>query len=516
MSVDFLGQLEETLVNSDANISVTENGAVGYKTTGRKLLDLNFAVSSLRNRSESEIQTMFESALAQDVDTAIVWLFFARDIRGGLGERRTFRVCLDLLAREFPQKVCKVLPLIPEYGRWDDVLCLMGTKVQNEVVKLIEDQLKADIRGMKNGESISLLAKWLPSVNASSQETRRKALLIASKMKTNPRAYQKLLVRMRRYLQVVEQKMSAGAWEDISYEHVPSRANLNYNNAFLRHDEERRREYLAKVERGEAKINASVLFPHDIVHKYTDQQDYGWYQRRIKPVDEALEAMWKALPNTVEDGCGTIVVADGSGSMTSRVGNTDVTALDVANALAIYFAERLTGPYKDKYITFSANPQLVNLAGSTTLKGKIETALRHNEVANTNVEAVFDLILATALRNNLEQKDLPKNVLIISDMEFDGCVSSNRGPGVYDSLFLRIKNKYREHGYDLPRLVFWNVMSRTGTISVRENKLGVALVSGFSPNVAKIVMSGSLDPMGALLEVLNSQRYEPVKSALAA
>lgn len=510
MSIDFLSQLENTLVNSSANVSITENGAVGYKTTGRKLLDLNFAVSSLRNKSEAEIQNMFESALAQDVDTAIVWLFFARDIRGGLGERRTFRVCMNLLAREFPQKLRKVLPLVAEYGRWDDLFCLMGTKVQNDVVALIDAQLKADIAGMGKNESISLLAKWLPSVNASSKETRRMGLLIASKLNLNARTYQRLLSKMRKYLEVVEQKMSAGEWGEINYEHVPSRANLNYNSAFLRHDEERRREYLGKLEKGEAKINSSVLFPHDIVHKYMQG---GWRCSVFQ--DQAIEAMWKALPNTVENGEGTIVVADGSGSMTSKVGGTSVSALEVANALAIYFAECLSGPYKDKYITFSMKPQLVNLAGSTTLNGKLQTALRHNEVADTNIEAVFDLILATAVKNHLKQEEMPKNVLVISDMEFNSCVRSN-SYGMDKALFKVIEAKYKNYGYKLPRLVFWNVNSRTGTIPVKENEMGVALVSGFSPNVAKMVMSGALDPMDALMETLNAPRYEPVRKALAA
>lgn len=510
MSNDFLSRLEKTLTNDSANVSITENGAVGYKTTGRKLLDLNFAVSSLRNKSEAEIQNMFESALAQDVDTAIVWLFFARDVRGGLGERRTFRVCLNLLAREFPHKLRKVLPLISEYGRWDDLLCLMGTKVQKDAIALIDAQLKSDIKGMGKNESISLLAKWLPSVNASSKETRRMGLLIASKLNVNARTYQRLLSKMRKYMDVVEQKMSAGEWSEINYEHVPSRANLNYNSAFLRHDEERRRDYLGKLEKGEAKINSSVLFPHDIVHKYMNG---GWRCRDLQ--DSAIEAMWKALPNTVENGEGTIVVADGSGSMTSHIGKTNISALEVANALAIYFAERLSGPYKDKYITFSMNPQLVNLAGSTTLNGKLHTALRHNEVADTNIEKVFDLILATAIKNHLKQEELPKNILVISDMEFNRCARSN-SYGLNAALFKVIAEKYGKYGYKLPRLIFWNVNSRTGTIPVKENEMGVALVSGFSPNVAKMVMSGALDPMDALMEVLNAPRYEPVRKALAA
>lgn len=511
--MNFYDQLQQTLADSSNNRSVTENGAVGYKTTGEKILDMNFAVSSLRSKGDAEIERMFADALGDDFNTAVVWLFMARDIRGGMGERRLFRICMKYLEREFPKKVIKLLPLIAEYGRWDDVLCLLDTKLEADALDLIKRQLADDMRNMKAGKSISLAAKWLPSLNTSSPDTVAKAERIRDFLNVSPRQYRKMLSALRRYLDVTERKMSANQWENIRYEAVPSRANLNYNSAFLRHDEQRRREYLGKAEKGEAKINSSVLFPHDIVHKYK-KDDYGLnFASRSDP---ALEAMWKALPNTVKDGEGTIVVADGSGSMSAYVGNTQVSAWEVAHALAIYFSERLTGPYKDQYITFSENPQLVRLGGCGTLISKISTAARHCEVANTNIEAVFDLILSTAVRNHLTQNELPKNILIISDCEFD--TMTNGGWGGFRSpsktLFNEIAQRYRRAGYKLPRLVFWNVNSRTGTIPVKENDLGVALVSGFSPNVAKMVMSGKLDPMEALLETLNNHRYDAVREAL--
>ena len=360
--------------------------------------------------------------------------------------------------------------------------------------------------------SISLLAKWMKSENASSDETKRYAKILRDGLNLSPREYRKMLSNMRKYIDVVERKMSAKQWGEIDYEAVPSRANLIYNDAFLRNDEERRREYLGKLEKGEAKINAGVLFPHDIVHKYSR---YG--------TDAALEGMWKALPDTVK-GCGnTIVVADGSGSMQIRVGNTDVSALEVANSLAIYFAEHSSGEFKDKYITFSERPQLVDFSKAKNLREKLNIARQYNEVANTNIEAVFDLILSTAIKNHMHQEDIPANILIISDMEFDSCATTNTVSrnGWYSScvrptatLFETIEQKYRAAGYKIPRLVFWNVNSRTGTIPVKENDLGVALVSGFSVNIAKMVMSGKTDPYECLLEALNVERYQPIEDAI--
>ena len=211
------------------------------------------------------------------------------------------------------------------------------------------------------------------------------------------RNYRKLLSGMRAYLSIVETKMASNQWESIKYEAVPSRANLIYNKAFLRHDETRRRDYLAKLAKGETKINAATLFPHDIVHKYRSAA-YAWYAFQEPPVDPALEALWKSLPDTVtgKDGASTIVVADGSGSMTMRIGKTELTALEVANSLAIYFAEKLSGEFRDRYITFSATPKLVDFSTAKTLRDKLTIAKAHNEVANTNIEAVFDLILDTS------------------------------------------------------------------------------------------------------------------------
>lgn len=514
----FYEQLNNTLTDSSSNLCRTENGALGFRSTGKRLLDLNFAISSLRGEPDHVVEQKFADALGDDVNTAIVWLFFARDAREGAGERRLFRVGMRYLAREFPEKVRKLIPLVSEYGRWDDLLCMLGTKVEDDALELIKNQLAQDMENMRATKSISLCAKWMPSLNTSSKETRENAEILRLYIGITPRKYRKMLSALRGYLDVTERKMSSNRWEDIKYDGVPSRANLIYNDAFLRHDEARRREFLGKVEKGEAKINSSVLFPHDIVHKYVGGYTYRLHSSSI---DTALEEMWKALPNTVKDGEGTIVVADGSGSMGSWLGgDTSVTAWEVAHALAIYFAERLPGVYKDQYITFSSRPQLVKLGGAGTLLGKLKIAMQHAECANTNIEAVFDLILETAKKNRLRQNEMPKNILIISDMEFDECATINRASNQWSNvrpsktLFKEIARRYKLAGYQLPRLVFWNVNSRTGTIPVKENDLGVALVSGFSPNIAKMVLSGKLDPYECLLETLNSPRYDAVRAAL--
>lgn len=513
----FMQNLEQTWDNTYnySNLTRTENGAWGYKSTGNKLLDLNFAVASLRGKTDKEIYTKFREAFNEYPIYAMRWLAYASDVREGLGERNLFRVCIvDLAKNGQHELVKKIIPMIPEYSRWDNLWPLLNTPCKTVVLKLVKSQMTKDNANYLAGKSVSLMAKWLPSENTSSEKTRKYAGIIMKYLKMSPKQYRQWLSKMRKYIDVVERKMSSDNWQAIDYEAVPSRANLIYNKAFLKHDYERRNAYLSALTKGEAKINSSVAFPHDIVHKYS----VGCYGAP-RTIDPALEAMWKSLPDMVKGNGNTLVVADGSGSMSCPVGGTRVTARNVADALAIYFAERCSGEFKNKYITFSHSPQLVNL-GNGSLMRKLQIAHQHNEVANTNIEAVFNLILQTAIENDMTQEDMPQNILIISDMEFDGCAimgnTKNRWSGerVNKTLFQTMAERYEAEGYKLPRLVFWNVNSRTGTIPVKQNDMGVALVSGFSVNICKMVMSGKTDPFDCLLEAINVPRYDVVEQAV--
>ncbi len=506
--MSFMDNLKKETTNE---ISITENGAIGYRTTGKELLDINFKITSMRMWSEEQIKKNFERAYFENPLLAIKWLFYARDVRGGAGERRLFRVCFDWLLKNKLEIAKKLLFLIPEYGRWDDLTRLVcEDAVANDIMKIVSTQLAADLVNAKENKSISLLAKWMPSEHASSNDVRKRAKDFIKCFGCTEREYRKILSSLRAYLKVVERDMSAKRWTDIDYSIVPSKANLKYNKAFLKNDEARRREYLESLKNGETKINASTLSPHEIV---SDYMTYDGWNRCVKNLDDTLEALWKALPDYVKGEGSTICVADGSGSMETRIGRTKARALDVANALAIYFSEKCSGEFKNKYITFSRRPQFVDFSNATTLRDKIKIASNYNEVADTNIEAVFELILKTAINNHMKQEEIPANILILSDMEFNYCAIGNNGL-VNKALFEMIKQRYEAHGYKLPRLVFWNICGRTGTIPVKENDMGVALVSGFSPAIMKMVMSNKTDPFEVLVEQLNSERYEAVEQAV--
>jgi hypothetical protein len=494
----FIEELQKSLSKT---IQQTENGANGFSTSGNPILDMNFKISSYRSMTDQQIVSDFYAALAHDPVTAVKFLFFARDVRGGMGERRLFRVAFTAFARISEKAAIALIPHIAEYGRWDDVVYLFGSvsgNLDKEIVRIICGQLHRDWHEKAMGRPCSLLAKWLPSENASSAATKAKATALIDAMQTSPAQYRHMLSSLRRHIDIVERKMSANQWPEISYNTVPSRANLIYKDAFLKHDKARREQYLAKVASGEEKINAGTLFPHDVLHKYSGHSRS----------DAAIEALWAALPDYVQGNTSTIVVADGSGSMDyNTVGDTNIKAIEVANALAIYFAERCKGQFKDTYITFSERPQLVRLVGDLFARNTI--AEQHNEVANTDIAAVFRLILHTAIRSGMAQEDLPGNILIISDMEFDDC-----GENADQTLFAKIKSEFFSAGYQLPRLAFWNVCSRTSTVPVQENELGVSLVSGFSPSVVSLVLSNKTDPYEVLLDKLNSERYAVIERSL--
>jgi len=481
-------EILEMLNADEFNETYTENGARAYARTGSALLDWSFKVPQMRGWNAKKVNELFIKAYYEDKDLALKFLFFLRDVRGGLGERSSFRKIIS----ENPNKIEHLIPLIGEYGRYDDLLCLLDTPIKDSVIRWIHQVLKFECQCIRNNQPISLLAKWLPSINTSSEKTRCYARCLQAGMGLTEREYRKMLTRMREYLKVTEHIISRNKWSDVDYSAVATYANLKYNAAFLKHDEARRKSYLEALSRGEAKINASTAFPHDIV-----------YKGRTKGFTKDIEAMWKALPQiAVED---TIVVADGSGSMWTSIPNSNVEALDVARALAFYFAEKLQGEFYNRYISFGAEPHLVDLRNAPTLEEKNLIASHYDDISNTNIEKVFKLILATAVKGNMKQSELPKNILIISDMEFDyGTDNTDK------KMFDNIAAQYEARGYKLPRIIFWNVNSRTGAIPMLENENGVVLVSGYSVQTANMILNGETDPYQALVKTLMSERYAEI------
>ena len=519
MSSKFEAALKSTL---NDQVAITENGAVGFKTSGKALCDINFAASSLRGAEESKILKMWQEAYAEDPVVAIKWLFMLRDVRGnGMGERRTFRVILKELAAMHSDIVEKLVPIIADYGRYDDLWELSNTPVWNAVIDLVAKQLADDMKAKDAGKPITLLAKWLPSCNTSSAKTKELAVKIRRALGMDEETYRKTLSSLRSYGNVLEVKLSAKEWGDVNYDAVPSQANIKYKNAFLKNDEARRREWLGKLEKGEAKINSSASFPSDIVHSYS--RNYSRWSKTPILIDKALEAMWKALPNIAVNG-NVLAICDGSGSMTLKVSG-DLTALEVCHALGIYCAEHCTGPFNNKCITFSKQPQYIDLSKAKSLAEKLNIMNNHCEISNTNLEAVFDLVLETAKRNNLKQEDIP-TLVILSDMEVDnGCDfgyvrnywdNSSDYNAKKSALMEKIRQRWNAAGYVLPRLVWWNIASRTGTIPLQQNpETGMILCSGYSQSQFKMLASNKTDPYEVILESLDCDRYNRIATLIA-
>ena len=479
-------------LKNEANRTYTENGAVTYATTYSDCLDLFATIGALRSSNEQEIISRFVRAFTEDPNLALKTLFFARDVRGGLGERKVFRVCLQWLAHNAPASVKKNIPYVAEFGRWDDLLSLLGTPCEKDAMLLIKKQLEADLESMDMGDDVSLLAKWLPSVNASNAQTVQYAKKIARFLGMTDATYRKTLVKLREHIRIIENSLREKDYS-FDYSKQPSKAMFKYRKAFYRNDGERYGEFLGKVSRGEAQLHTGTLTPYEIIKPF-------FYEHVGDQEASAIDATWNAQEDFTRDE-NALVVIDGSGSMYSR---TDPMPATVALSLGIYYAERNTGAFHNHFITFSERPQLVEIKGETILE-KVRYCHNYNEVANTNIQKVFELILRAAVNNNVPQSEMPSTLYIISDMEFDCCA---RGAELTN--FEYAKKIFAEAGYDLPRVVFWNVQSRNKQQPVTQNEQGVALVSGCSPRIFSMLKSGILSPLGYMLDILGAERYEKI------
>lgn len=483
------------LLKKEANKTKTLNGGQTYSTSLSHCLDLFFRAGAMRNASTGEIKDLVQCAFAEDPTRTMKILFFVRDVRGGLGERRFFRVALQILAKEEPDAVMRNLLYIPEYGRFDDLCSLLHTPCEDAVISLIGELLNSDRRAMDEGGQVSLLAKWLPSVNASAEATRRDGRYLAKRLGMSERDYRKCLSALRCYLDILENHLRT---EDYSfrYDVQPSAALFKYRKAFIRNDGERYQGYLDAVERGDAAMHTATLYPYEIVRRCFDNPNT---EER-----HSLDLTWRNLPVYGDNQENAIAVIDCSGSMTyAAPGN--VRPIDVALSLGIYFAEHNKGEFSNCFITFSENPRFVEIYGRD-ITAKIRYCQRYSEVANTDLEAVFKLILKTAVKEKIPQSEMPSKLFIISDMEFDECIEGGNSQPLYDTMC----SMYEDAGYQLPQVVFWNVDSKQSNFPVQIGTNGTALVSGFSPSLFDNVMGGELEPMLIMERTIFCDRYADI------
>ncbi len=461
---------------------VTENGMTTSSTSLNACVDLFFNIGSMRGQDKQRLVSNFSKAFNEDSSRALKILFWARDVRGGAGERQVFKDILVYLANQHTEALVKVVQFIPEFGRWDDLLVLFGTPVEAEALRVIETALLED----KN----SLCAKWMPRKGVNAEKLRKH-------LQMPPKQYRKTLVEMTK---VVETQMCAGEWEKIEFGKLPSVASSRYQKAFGRRTPETYGAYIESLQKGEEKINAGAVYPYDIVKSL-----------QLGNVDVATE-QWKALPNWMEHNGDEMIlpVVDVSGSMTTPAGNNpNVTCMMVAISLGLYISERNEGPFKDAFITFHEKPELQVLRGSLNDR---YTQLKHADWGmNTNLESVFKLVLNQATKHKLSEAQMPTKILILSDMEFDAAVDVDSDDEWGPTAHQMIQQMYQNAGYKIPQIVFWNLQSRNGGVPVAFDKEGTALISGFSPAIMKSVIGGDIEsPEQIMDKTILTERYSQI------
>ena len=485
---NFLNELKK-----QASFTETENGAIAYSTTQNALLDLFAELCALRTANEQRIIDLFEKSYRENPLLTLKCVFYTRDIRGGQGERRVFRVILKHLANTRPETLKLNLNIVSEYGRYDDLWVLLDTQMKDDVITLIEKQLGEDLIE----EHPSLLAKWMPSCDTSSAQTRKLALIIRKALGITEKEYRKILSTLRKRINITERLISENKWEELDLDKLTANNYIKYQNSFRNHIPDLWDEYVNRVQKGESSIKSATLYPYNIVNK-------------VKYADEEnaiiCDELWKALPDYTNGEMESVLcMVDVSGSMETPVSG-GVTAMDVAISLGLYVSERVQGPFNNHFLTFSPKPLMEKVTGET-LKEKVENMSCADWGMNTNLESAFDLILDTALACNASQEDMPKKLIIISDMQFDSAqTSSSRKKTLLEGM----EEKFKSNGYDMPCIVFWNVNSSKTVFQVSEDHKNVLLCSGCSPAILKGVLKYT-EPMELVLETLNAERYNLVK-----
>lgn len=483
-----------------SNYTVTENGALAHKTTRSAVYDMFALGGAYRKRNDEDCILLFKNALEENETLALKCLFYLRDCRGGQGERRFFRVCYKWLAQKHADVARRNFELISEYGRYDDVIyALIGTPLENDALEFIKNQLALDLEC----KTPSLLAKWLPSENASAVKTKKMGNIIREYLGMTHREYRKTLSILRERINLLERLMSANRWDEIEFDKIPSKAGLIYKNAFARRDIiAKKYEAFAKSE--DTKVNASTLYPYDVVHKAVEgTRGWGYSFRDMSATDRAMvEKYWENLPDYLEGKpCKMMCVVDTSGSMT---GSEASAPINVAIGLGMYCAERIGGPFKNHYISFSSRPQLIKIEG-VDFVDKVRRIYKTNLCENTDLVKTFRMLKEIAL--TAKPEDIPETIVVISDMQID-CGSRFYGSNVATEME-SMRREWEKAGLKMPKLVYWNVEAR-GAANFLDDGPNVTYVSGCSPVIFQQVISG-VTGYELMLKKLESVRYEAIR-----
>ena len=452
----------------------TANGMAARKSTAKATVDLFYKIGASRGK---DITGDFTAAYVENADVALRIAQWARDVRGGAGERQLFRDILVHLEKRDPDAALALLKKIPEVGRWDDIFVFTSPVLKSAAYGMLGDALRAN-----NG----LAAKWTPRKGQIAAEVR-------AFFGMTPKQYRKSLVGLTK---VVETQMCAGDWDNINFSHVPSVASRLYKKAFNRHTT-LFAEYVAKLVSGDktVKVNANAIFPHDVLKGIAHS-----YEKLDKTETDHVIAQWDALPNYVGD-ASILPLVDVSGSMTTSVPGSTVRCLDVAVSLGLYLADKNKGVFKDTFLTFSSKPQLVTLKGN--IVDKVTQMSKSDWEMSTNLHAAMDKILSVAVKASVPASDMPAMLLVLSDMQFNQCARYD------DSAMQMIERKFADAGYVVPQIVFWN-LNASDNVPVKADKSGTALVSGFSPSIMTSLLAADMDqftPEGIMLKTVMSDRY---------
>lgn len=451
------------------SFSYTENEALQYKSSGSELVDF-FKNAPIERKNvlanNSKIVKSFINAFNCDNITATKILLYLRDPRNGQGEKASARKILSYLYdyKDSKDFVISNFNKIVEYGSYKDLIFLYNSVKSDKspIVDYFSEKLISKDR---------LACKWAPRLKSKNDKM---AVSLRDKLKVSNSEYRKYL---KNNSETIEQYMTSKLWSTIDYEKVPSVAMKKYNTAFNNHDSDRFKIFKTDDTK---KVNASVLYPHQVV-------------RHLSVDSDLAEKFWKNLPNYIKDGEKILALVDTSSSMSG------FKVLDIAVSIGLYIAERSPGPFKDSYLCFSEDSHFIDFSHLKSLKERYSFIFKNSEWGgSTNFESSYRSILDAAVMFNVKKEDMPTMLICLSDMQFN---TASNGTMHLEN----IRQSFKNRGYDVPKLVFWDLRAKNdeneGSPALSNDK-DVALVSGFSVSILKAILAVQEIPVYNPYEVM--------------
>lgn len=539
--------LSKTSVNKAMKLGV--KGSDVYESTGDPRVDLSVAL--VRGCDDETIYNGLTSILSMPdkdaLEDAILLAFQTRNIRGGKGERQLFKKMMLYFYDAFGSLFTpEFLELFPRYGCWDDLFQLATDKQTSEslrygILVLTKNQLEQDVQSLEQGKSVSLCAKWCPREDRMGDLYKQLAKMMypeIKKLSERHKTLRQTLSKLNVAAKTTEIKMCANTWADIVPKEVPAVCRQKHMKAFLNENKrgasesedrmvcrEHFQEFFAKAAAGEVKMNgAETIYPHEVVSRILHLLGN---ENSFPDEKNALIGQWLAIVNKAKEGGALqncIAMCDFSGSMSG------LPKL-ICTALGLLVAE-VNGT--NKILTFDSEPKWHTFPEGDIFQKVASISDELGQGLSTDFQKAMDLVLSDIVKQRIRPEDVPKDLIVFTDMGWDQACGSDKRSGYTGNRYRHnvkteevqthiemIREAFRRTGEDMwsvpfvpPRIVIWNLRANYKDFHATSDEEGVVMLSGWSPSLFKVLQEKGVEvmtPYQALRAQLDDPMYDAVR-----